>query len=334
MSYNLVLHCANLKKQGLSLSLQKRESMKIANPLYDHAFKYLMSNDRLAKKVLSTIMDKEVLELEPAQQEIVIKDDIRKFTLYRLDFKALIRDENGKEETVLIEIQKSKLPNNVLRFRNYLGMTYSQKSTKTDTLTGLEEAISYPIVTIYILGYQISDIPFLATKIDRKIINVSTKEEVIIESDFINLVTHTCYILQAGRLPAKRQTRIEEFMTLFNQAWVSEEKFILDLEEIPEQFKDIAEYLQTPLQDSETVQNLEAEQEFEQLLAGQESKIAFLETIAEEAKAREEEERRQKEEALALLKQSIKALDESGLSIEKIAAVLGKTVGEIERWIK
>jgi len=41
--------------------------MKIAYPLYDHAFKYLMSNDRLAKKVLSTIMDKEILELEPAQ---------------------------------------------------------------------------------------------------------------------------------------------------------------------------------------------------------------------------------------------------------------------------
>jgi hypothetical protein len=35
--------------------------MKIANPLYDHAFKYLMSNDKLARKVLSVILDKEVL---------------------------------------------------------------------------------------------------------------------------------------------------------------------------------------------------------------------------------------------------------------------------------
>jgi flagellar biosynthesis GTPase FlhF len=34
--------------------------MKIANPLYDHAFKYLMSNDKLARKVLSVILEKEV----------------------------------------------------------------------------------------------------------------------------------------------------------------------------------------------------------------------------------------------------------------------------------
>jgi hypothetical protein len=101
--------------------------MKIANPLYDHAFKYLMSNDKLARKVLSVILEKEVLELELSQQEVVVEDEKRRFTLYRLDFKAVIMDENGRKETVLIELQKSKLPTNVLRFRNYLGMAYTQK---------------------------------------------------------------------------------------------------------------------------------------------------------------------------------------------------------------
>ncbi len=55
--------------------------MKIANPLYDHAFKYLMSNDKLARKVLSVILEKEVLELELSQQEVVVKDEERRFTL-------------------------------------------------------------------------------------------------------------------------------------------------------------------------------------------------------------------------------------------------------------
>ena len=148
--------------------------MKIANPLYDHAFKYLMSNDRLAKKVLSTILEKEILTVELAQQEIVVEDDIRQFTIYRLDFKALIKNEDGREETVLIEIQKSKLPNNVLRFRSYLGQSYAHKAERPNPATGQPEKTAFPIISIYILGYQIEDIPVLATKIDRKIIDVST----------------------------------------------------------------------------------------------------------------------------------------------------------------
>jgi len=51
--------------------------MKIANPLYDHAFKYLMSNDKLARKVLSVILEKEVLELELSQQEVVVEEENR-----------------------------------------------------------------------------------------------------------------------------------------------------------------------------------------------------------------------------------------------------------------
>jgi hypothetical protein len=270
--------------------------MRIANPLYDHAFKYLMSNDRLAKKVLSTILEKEIVSMELAQQEIVVEDDLRQFTIYRLDFKALIKNEDGREETVLIEIQKSKLPNNLLRFRSYLGHSYVQRTERINPLTRQPEQQAFPIISIYILGYQIEDIPVLATKIDRKITDVSTKEEIHIQSDFINLLTHTCYVLQAGRLPEHRRTKIEKFMSLFNQAWVSEKKYILDLEEVPEEFKEIAQYLQKPLNDMETVRKLEAEQEIEDMFAQQESNIAYLKSEVKNAQDQKEEERRQKEE--------------------------------------
>jgi hypothetical protein len=254
--------------------------MKIANPLYDHAFKYLMSNDRLARKVLSVILEKEVLELELAQQEVVIEDQERRFTLYRLDFKALVRDENGRQEAVLIELQKSKLPTNVLRFRNYLGLSYTQKANAPEASGKRDEVL--PIISIYILGYNIEDIPVLATKVDRRIIDMSRHEELHIESDFIDLLTHTCYVLQVRRLPGERRSRIERFMTLFNQAWVAEEKFILDLEDVPEEFKDIAEYLQRPLKEEELRAKLRAEEEVEALFAMQEAEKAELRRQAEE----------------------------------------------------
>ncbi|MEZ4958558.1 MAG: hypothetical protein R2830_01950 [Saprospiraceae bacterium] len=270
--------------------------MKIANPLYDHAFKYLMSNDRLARKVLSVILEKEVLKLELAQQEVVIEDEERRFTLYRLDFKALIRDENGRQETVLIELQKSKLPTNALRFRSYLGLSYAQKPKPHAGVTDGKGA-PLPIISIYILGYNVEDIPVLATKVNRRIIDMSSHEELHIESDFINLLTHTCYILQVRRLPQQRLSRIERFMTLFNQAWVAEENFILDLEEVPEEFKDIAEYLQRPLAEEGLQRKLRAEEEVEELFAVQEAEKEQLRSMAEAERKSKEDERRQKEAA-------------------------------------
>ncbi|MCB0519891.1 MAG: hypothetical protein H6577_11750 [Lewinellaceae bacterium] len=321
--------------------------MKIANPLYDHAFKYLMSNDRLARKVLSVILEKEVLQLELAQQEVVIEDEERRFTLYRLDFKALVRDENGRQETVLIELQKSKLPTNALRFRSYLGLSYAQKTKSHASAVGEREA-PLPIISIYILGYNVEDIPVMATKVNRRIIDMSSQEELHIESDFINLLTHTCYILQVRRLPAQRLSRIERFMTLFNQAWVAEENFILDLEEVPEEFKDIAEYLQRPLAEEELQRKLRAEEEIEELFALQEAEKAQLRSMAEaarkdkeeerrqkeEAQIREEEERRQKEQALEKARESAlklaRLLLKTGSSVEEAARETGLTEAEIQ----
>jgi len=48
--------------------------MKIVNPLYDIAFKYLMENNRLAKKVLGVILETEVEELVLSQQETVFPE--------------------------------------------------------------------------------------------------------------------------------------------------------------------------------------------------------------------------------------------------------------------
>jgi hypothetical protein len=290
--------------------------MKIANPLYDHAFKYLMSNNRLAKKVLSTILDQEVLELELAQQEIVVEDKQRRFTLYRLDFKAKIRSKNGKEELVLIELQKSKLPTNKLRFRNYLGHAYTQKKTKL-VADKKAKTVLLPIIAIYIMGYDLPDIPVMAVKVDRKIINASTKEVLEIDSDFIELLTHQCYILQIRRLPLKRKTRLEKFMTLFNQAWISDYNYILDLEYIPEEFKDIAEYLQRPLLDPNMIKQLEVEGQLEMVFSNQEAALEKAKNEAIKAKAQVEKERKAKEAAKAKVKKERQEKEKAKANAEK-----------------
>jgi len=68
----------------------------------------------------------------------------------------------------------------------------------------------------------------------------------------------------------------------------------LDLEEVPEEFRDIATYLQGPVMDAEFRRQLEIEEEIDTIFDEQEAK--YLRQI-EEAKQREAEERRLKEEA-------------------------------------
>lgn len=297
--------------------------MRIANPLYDHAFKYLMANEKLARKVLSTIINRDVISVELSQQEIIVKDEARNFTLYRLDFKAIIRNEDGKEEKVLIELQKSKLPTNLQRFRTYLGSNYMERRLRKNNITQEETIELLPIISIYILGYNVDDIPYLATKIDRKVINASTNQEIEIKSDFIELLTHTTYILQVRRLPDQRQTKIEKFMTLFNQAWVETDKsFIIDLEEIPEGFEDLAQYLNYSLKDEDVRKNLLAEMELEDIFAMNEAKFLQKEEEIKRLTQSEEEERRQKEEERRLKVEALmklaKVMKDNGYTREDI----------------
>ena len=293
--------------------------MKIINPLYDYAFKYLMQNNRIAKKVLSTLLECEVIELVVEQQEIIALDEYRGLKLYRLDFSAIIINENGEKQKVLIELQKSKLPTNLLRFRSYLGESYIKKEIVTNSF-GEEESKIYPIISIYILGYNVVDIPFLAVNIDNKITNAVTKEEVEVSSDFVELLTHKTRIIQIRRLKEERQSRLERFLLLFNQAWVTSDKYILELEEIPEEFRDIVNYLGGPVQDEVFRKRLKGEEEIDEIFKNQEAQLARQEEALKEAKQKEKEAKQQQE---AMQIQFAKHLLKENKSIAEIAEITG-----------
>lgn len=260
---------------------------------------------------------------------MVIEDEERRFTLYRLDFKAVILDEYGQRQMVLIELQKSKLPTNILRFRNYLGLAYTQRIKAKHPLTQEEQDCALPIISIYILGYNVDDLPYVAVKIDRRGMDMSRHEEAPIQSEFINQLTHTCYVLQVLRLPEERRSRIEQFLTLFNQAWVMETRYIISLREVPEEFKDIAEYLQRPLQEEATLAKLRAEEEMENYFAQQEAEKAFLQRLLNEARAHEEEERRQKEEERRQKEIAIGEARESKFKLARVLLRMGMSVREV-----
>jgi len=281
--------------------------MKIANPLYDKAFKYLMQNEKYAAKVLSVILDREVLSVSLSQQETTYVDEQQKLSLFILDFKAEIRDANGEVSTVLIELQKSKFTDDIRRFRNYLGSQYLSHASKQEDST----PPLFPIITVYILGYPLEGNPYLAIKSGQVLTDATTNRPVDVEDHFLKYLTHESYLIQVVRLPEERRTRLERFFMLFNQAWVSGENYILDLAEVPEEFSDVATYLSGPLQDQAFRRQLQLEDEVTHRMELWEKQLEEARATAkkerkekEQAQAREEIERKQKEQAQTAAKEA------------------------------
>lgn len=288
--------------------------MKIINPLYDNAFKFLMQNERIAKKILSVILDQEILELTLSQQETVVPDEKRYLTLFRLDFKAVILTKENTKQTVLIELQKSKFSTDIQRFRTYLGMNYIHSETETVNDKPIKK--SYPIITVYILGYNLNDLPYMAVKVNQCIIDAVSKKEIKVNSFFVEHLTHRSHILQVNRLPENRRTKLEKLLLFFNQAWCTNERFIINLQEVPKEFEDIARYLQSPVSDDNFRRRLIAEEEIDQIFDEQELK--YMKIIEEE-----------RDKNIQILKNLYKG----GISLDKISEVTGKSVSEIQKII-
>ena len=132
-----------------------------------------------------------------------------------------------------------------------------------------------------------------------------TKEEVIVDSDFVSLLNHKTRIIQVQRLGEKRRSKLEQFLLLFNQGWaVKDTRYIIDLKEIPTSFSDIADYLKGPVADEAFRRQLEAEQEIDDIFRQQEIDLKLA--------------RQQKEAALKAKEAALKA-EEVALKAEEAA---------------
>lgn len=90
--------------------------VRIANPIYDSVFKYLMEDERIAKTILSALLKKEVvsIEIRPHEYSNQTRDSI---SMFRIDFSAKVREDDGAEHLILVELQKTWLETETLRFR-------------------------------------------------------------------------------------------------------------------------------------------------------------------------------------------------------------------------
>ncbi len=326
--------------------------MYIANPIYDAVFKYLMNDNKVAKLLLSAILGREIIELEFKPTEFQVDFNIA-LTVFRIDFKAVVKDKNGKDEVILIELQKAKLPTDILRFRRYLGEQYSSKDNIIELSRLKKKAL--PIVSIYFLGHRLAHTQVPIIKVARQYQDLSTGKLITQREDFIESLTHDSYIIQIPFLKDKRRTELEQLLVIFDQNNITNDQHILNVkeEEIPKKYRSIFRRLLMAYSTPDIRKRMKAEddivsemQSLARVIEEKEKMISDKEkVISDKEKEISDKEREitQKDEELNLRDKAIREKDEAlhnailqlikltNLSDQAIADNVGTTLEMVQK---
>ena len=217
---------------------KQKKDILIANPMFDVVFKLLMSDKEIARYFVGTVLDEEITDIDFAPQEYqyekqkLIKNEnqIKKISTVRLDFVATIRTTVGDKKKILIEIQQSLKPYDILRFRTYIGEQYTNKENIEDKEDKLVNVM--PIVVIYMFGFKIAEIPQIAIKIKRTGDDIIGGGKVAIKNPIFEALTHDAYFIQVSRIEQqmyedwKKCSELMKLLSIFEQNYFTDKKYI------------------------------------------------------------------------------------------------------------
>ena len=203
----------------------------IANPIYDTVFKFLMEDNRVAKILLSALLQKEVVEVQMRQTEYT-NSNRSKISMFRLDFAAKIREKDGTDHTILIELQKTWRKTETLRFRQYLGTQYLDKENVPATKEN-PKRFALPMVSIYILGHKLGDLQEPVIYVRRRYLDQDSNPIVRgVPDPFIESLTHDTIVVQIPYLKGRVRSHLERLLNLFDQDYrVKTDRHLLEVDE-------------------------------------------------------------------------------------------------------
>ena len=243
--------------------------MQIANPIYDVVFKYMMEDAKVAKLLISSIINEEIEELQFRPQEFsteIEKESISNkpgiLTVYRIDFTAAIKTKEGLKN-VIIEIQKAKFATDIMRFRRYLGEQYANSdNTQTITINNAPRKSGIPVISIYFLGHQLDHTAAGVIGVKRSYTDLITGKPIRTRESFIESLTHDSYIIQIPKLTQKRRNELEILLSVFDQSSRAEPyHHILNIKEddYPKKYSHLIRRLQKAVSDGEMKKRMDFE---------------------------------------------------------------------------
>ena len=324
--------------------------VEIANPIYDVVFKYLMNDEKVAKLLLSAIIGKEVVTLEfrPTEHHFPVGEVL---TVMRMDFSARIQDADGHQELIIIELQKAKLPSDIMRFRRYLGEQYANKNNvvrEPDAEYAHRKAL--PILSIYFLGHPLDHTKAPVIRINRHYIDAATGEQIHEKEAFIESLTHDSIIIQIPYLKSRRRTELEQLLALFDQSGMTNDPHFLAIneEQLPEQYRPLLRRLQKAVADPVVRQTMDAEddliedfKDYQRMISIKEQIISAREqTISEKDQTISEKDQTISEKDQTIfaqqktLQMAIRNLHIQGMDVLGIAVLFNLTEAEVQHLLE
>ena len=317
----------------------------IANPVYDTVFNFLMEDNRVAKILLSALLQKEVVELHVRQHEYAKKVK-REISVLRIDFSAKVRDKDGKENLVLIELQKTWLETETLRFRQYLGAHYLDERNAPPRKEN-PKGYGLPIVTIYLLDHRVGDLEEPMVYVRRRYLDYDSNAlSRGVPDPFVESLTHDAIIVQIPLLKGRPRNHLERLLEVFDQSRRLEENaHFLQIDETRPRSREeqlVIDRLVKAAASQELLTDMRIEDEFLSVLENRDTELMVSKTELKKSK----EENKKKDQIIEQKNQQIEQKDkelseknlllvsmlcEQGRSNEEIAILLHLTEEEVDK---
>lgn len=325
----------------------------VANPIYDCVFKFLMEDERIAKTVLSALLKKEVVSVEMRRHEHpnVTRD---KISMFRIDFAAQVKEDDGTVRLILIELQKTWVDTETLRFRRYLAAQYNAEENMVKE--GELKGYAVPMIAVYLLGHRVGDIDKAVVYVTHNAFDYDGKVvEGGMQDPFINSLIHDSIIVQIPLLHGKINNRLDRVLSVFDQSQrdaKNQQIVCLDEKEYAgdSDMMYILHRLGLAAMDADVRQEMNDEDEFYSVLEARDTQVMKLNEQLTEKKKQLNEQKAQLSEKQAQLnektvrlaeaeaqlkeqksqvKAMVKAMVGNGMTIEAVAKMMNKSEDEI-----
>lgn len=293
--------------------------IQIANPIYDSVFKYLVEDERIARTLLSALLKKEVVEVHIRRHEYT-NGSRDKISMFRIDFGAQVKEADGSKHLVLIELQKTWIETETLRFRQYLGAHYANPENILSENN--QEGYAIPMVVVYLLGHRVGNIEESILYVNHKSFDYNGSEvKKGLPDPFVDSLVHDSIIVQIPLLRGQVNNRLEKVLSVFDQTMKDRHnRQVLTLDE--ERYADdedmmyILRRLLAAASDSKVRQDMNVEDEFFMAIESRDTAI-----MARDKKIAEQD---------AQMKILIKSLIQGGRTPEDIASLIGLSIENIQ----
>ena len=316
----------------------------VANPIYDCVFKFLMEDERIAKTVLSALLKKEVVSVEMRRHEHpnVTRD---KISMFRIDFAAQVKEDDGTVRLILIELQKTWVDTETLRFRRYLAAQYNAEENMVKD--GELKGYAVPMIAVYLLGHRVGDIDKAVVYVTHNAFDYDGKVvEGGMQDPFINSLIHDSIIVQIPLLHGKINNRLDRVLSVFDQSQrdaKNQQIVCLDEKEYAgdSDMMYILHRLGLAAMDADVRQEMNDEDEFYSVLEARDTQVMKLnEQIMEkkkqlnEQKAQLNEQKAQLNEKQAQLSEKQAQLNEKTVRLAEAEAQLKEQKSQVKAMVK